>query len=228
MYIDNNAMSIYMETDIQVTNCVAQYYGGVFYINKANIVKMTGNIYTTFNAYNEGSFLYSLATNLQLTVTSNTFTAITTPYVINTIWPVVVSGNGQRGGMFYISGATTPTISTTNTYQNNYVAFRGGSYSLYNTQLFETGSTFLYMAAINGGHVYCSSCSMTFSGSTFTYQRAYNGGVWYVLSYLITTPFTATNVAITDTKAYQLGGTGYLTGATTNTWTFTTVTVQTS
>lgn len=69
---------------------------------------------------------------------------------------------------------------------------------------------------------------MTFADTTFTNQRAHNGGIWYVLSYLVTTPFTATNVHITDTMAYNLGGTGYITGSTTNTWTFTTVDVHTS
>jgi len=47
-------------------------------------------------------------------MTNNVFTAIVSAYVHATIWPQVTSGSGQRGGMFYISGATTPTVSTSN------------------------------------------------------------------------------------------------------------------
>ena len=66
-------------------------------------------------------------------MTNNVFTAIVSAYVHATIWPQVTSGSGQRGGMFYISGATTPTVSTSNQFKHNYVAHRGGSLSLYST-----------------------------------------------------------------------------------------------
>lgn len=68
---------------------------------------------------------------------------------------------------------------------------------------------------------------MTFTNSNFLYQRAYHGGTMWVTTYLTTTPFTATNVVITDTMAYQLAGGIYLDGSTTQTWTFTSVTVNT-
>lgn len=73
-----------------------------------------------------------------------------------------MAGSGQRGGMFYINSATTPTVSNGNSFKYNYLAFRGGAVSLYNTKFFDTNSYYENNAAIYGGQFYCSSCSMTF------------------------------------------------------------------
>lgn len=68
---------------------------------------------------------------------------------------------------------------------------------------------------------------MTLNNLNFENIRAYYGGIWNVASYLITTPFTANDITITNSISYNQGGVAYILGSTTNTWTFTTVTVNT-
>ena len=75
-YIDHDELDINMNTDIQVTDSEARStYGGVFYINNVNEVVIIGNTYQNFESNTYGSFLYSTATNLELTIEDNTFNA---------------------------------------------------------------------------------------------------------------------------------------------------------
>ena len=60
-----------------------------------------------------------------------------------------------------------------------------------------------------------------------SYTRSYEGGLFYVESYLATTPFLAKDVIVTDIKSYSRGGGIVLLGATAQTFTFNTVTINT-
>ena len=68
---------------------------------------------------------------------------------------------------------------------------------------------------------------MTFSGGEMSDLRAYQGGLLYVESYATTVPFVATSLTINRIKSYSDGGGIVLKGSTAQTFTFTTVTINT-
>lgn len=59
-------------------------------------------------------------------------------------------------------------------------------------------------------------------------MRAYQGGTYYIKTYDDTTPFTTTSVTISSSSAHDIGGSYVILGATTQTMTFTSLTIFTS
>ena len=69
MYVDNPGQSV-NAGDFSVTDSQAGVSGGVFYLNQAVLVNInkvtTGSTFSKFLAPSFGSFLYSVATTLNL------------------------------------------------------------------------------------------------------------------------------------------------------------------
>jgi hypothetical protein len=71
-YINNDVMDILMNTPITFTNGLVQNgKGGVFYITKARNVEIQDSTFVNFSSSSSGSFLYSIATTLNLTLINN-------------------------------------------------------------------------------------------------------------------------------------------------------------
>jgi hypothetical protein len=58
-------------------------------------------------------------------------------YVSNTIMPIIGTASYDRGGMFYIKDAMTPTQSDGNTFKKNFISKRGGALSIINSKFFD-------------------------------------------------------------------------------------------
>ena len=88
-----------------------------------------------------------------------------------------------RGGLFYIKDSISTVVSSSNEFKRNYVANKGGAFSLYNCKMTEHDSTYENLAALYGGAFYCNHCSFTFTQTVFRNLRAYEGGTFYVETY---------------------------------------------
>ena len=64
-------------------------------------------------------------------------------------------------GAFYIASSSTGVTSTSNTYRNCYSADIGGIYTLLNSKLSDSGSSFYQNSAIYGGVFKCEGCTIS-------------------------------------------------------------------
>jgi len=226
MYIDHPGMSVSMEVPLTVTSSTATSgTGGFFNILKAVNVAISSSTFMSLSSLGSGSFLYSTATTLVLTVTGVTgsstvdcsnqgnvaaWTSLSSSLALAT--PVA-----SKGGAFYISGATTPTVVTDLTVRNCYTGDSGGAFSMINADLIDTGSTYEYNGAIQGGVVYCSGCALTLESITYNHNEAHQGGTFYLNNPKATSGFTQSSITLLNSKAYENGGAFYVTGTTTQT-----------
>lgn len=82
--------------------------------------------------------------------------------------------------MFYIKDASNTVQSTSNKFKNNYIASKGGAFSLYNTQFTDISSEYEGLSALYGGAIYCDFCTLSLNQIKFKLLRAYEGGTIYV------------------------------------------------
>jgi hypothetical protein len=101
------------------------------------------------------------------------------------------------GVAFYFKGAKSVT-STSNVFENCQVTDKGSIFALYNTNIVETGSTYQYNAALNGGAIYCEGCIISMVNAIFKYQQAKNGAVIYGNEAV---DITMDNVQVLDSSA---------------------------
>lgn len=95
------------------------------------------------------------------------------------------SPSSTIGGAFYFEAVTSAStvISTTNTYKNCYTANQGGIFNLPSgLSMTDSGSTFKQNAALQGGAVWCSGCTVAFTGTYFSDLLASYGSVGYFLN----------------------------------------------
>jgi len=104
------------------TVVTAEGHGGIIYtenIKQLNInVGTTASSFTIFSSDQLGSFLYSIATTLDLDIQDTTLQCRATAFT-----DVSAALNGQvqtMGGAFYIVGSTNTVTSTANTFKNCY------------------------------------------------------------------------------------------------------------
>lgn len=108
-----------------LSGSTATNYGGVMYFENVKTVSIVGwsstsgyeNSFTTFSAGIAGSFMYSVASTLDLTLQDNVFTAISSAYTEATLMTQIATNVGDRGGMFYIKdpGTTCGAMTVTST-----------------------------------------------------------------------------------------------------------------
>jgi len=85
-----------------------------------------------------------------------------------------------KGGAFYIKDTTHQTVINQLTLRNCYTGDSGGAFSLVNTELKDTDSTYSYTGAVYGGAFYCDDCRMDLTAIAFDHNEAYDGGVFYI------------------------------------------------
>jgi hypothetical protein len=90
----------------------------------------------------------------------------------------------------------------------------GGGVSLINSKINDVSSRYTYNGAILGGAIYCELCDLQLSSIIFDYNAAYNGGTIYFKNHL--NPHSSSSNTITNSIAYNNGGTFYFTGASAN------------
>jgi len=84
-----------------------------------------------------------------------------------------------------IPTASSTIVSASNTFENCYTAgtaTNGGSIFYLNslTSFSDSGSIFQYNSALDGGCIYCASCTMTLSSTKFYSNTAINGASIYM------------------------------------------------
>lgn len=168
-YIDSTNFDIFMNVAVTITNSDALGgAGGVFYYKRGNDLQIKNGDFKYLTSTTSGSFLYSVATNLVYTMQS------TTVDCIGSAWSSLSSTLGANshdiGGAVYIDGATTATVFTSNTIKNCYSGDKGGAYSLIDTTLTDSGGTYSYNGALQGGAIYCDTCTLTLSTISLSYN----------------------------------------------------------
>ncbi len=97
---------------------------------------------TNVTSKESGTVVYSVATNIDFSVSSCTITCQAT-YDISTIRNTLAIDSYTTGGVFYFSGADQLT-SSDNTYQKCFTGDKGGIFTLINVnKLTERGSQYL-------------------------------------------------------------------------------------
>jgi len=92
-----------------------------------------------------------------------------------------------------------------------YTANSGGYFHMPVGSTFQdTSSTFKLNAAVNGGAIYCLSCSLTFTSTTFRDHIAREGGMIYMTD---TSTLALDDITITQSKARVNGGGIYASGS---------------
>ena len=128
-----------MNTVITLTSStVTNGYGGVFYFNRGKILQITGSSFTGYSSSLSGSFLYSVATGLALTISTSTFDCTGSAWT--SLSSTLSVPTYSEGGSFYINGATTTVSSTSNTFKNCYTGDKGGAFSIVSSSLSDTSS----------------------------------------------------------------------------------------
>ena len=141
-YVDHPKLSVSMITPVAVKNSKAlSGSGGFFYFNQIGAVTIGSSTFEDVSSTVSGSFLYSVAPGLQLTVTSSQVNCASTPQLSSST-PLdlsstlgIMSPSSTRGGAFYIKDATTATQVNGMTLYNCHTGDKGGVYSLINTIL---------------------------------------------------------------------------------------------
>lgn len=112
-------MNLLMNVPVTFTNgLVTNGYGGVFYLLNANTVDIEVSSFSNFSSSLSGSFLYSTAVTLALTIQNNTFDCMTTAWTAANPNLTIY----DKGGSFFIENAATVVTSKYNKFLDNYDA----------------------------------------------------------------------------------------------------------
>jgi hypothetical protein len=66
------------------------------------------------------------------------------------------------------------------TLRNCYTGDSGGAFSLVNTELKDTSSSYRYNGAVYGGAFYCKDCRLDLTTITFAHNEAFDGGTFFI------------------------------------------------
>lgn len=114
-YIDHSTLDIYMNTFVTLTSSyVTNGTGGVFYFKRGKILEISDSTFTDYSSSSSGSFLYSVAADIDMTISSNTFDCMGSAW--SSLSSTLTTPTYTYGGSFYISGATNTVSSTSNTF----------------------------------------------------------------------------------------------------------------
>lgn len=102
------------------------------------------------------------------------------------------------GGALFVSGSKLGVTSYQNTYRNCYTASIGGIYTLTQTSMKDSQSSFYQNGALSGGAIKCDGCSMVIADSVFYDNQAGSGGVFLFDNQA---SMSATNIQLTDNSA---------------------------
>ena len=94
-----------------------------------------------------------------------------------------------------------------------------------NADLADKTSTYNYNGAKQGGAIYCSGCLLSLTSITYNFNEAYDGGTFWINNFKTPTGFTQTGITISNSKAFNNGGTFYVTGTSVQTLDVSTISV---
>eukprot|EP00347_Sterkiella_histriomuscorum_P016469 403353061 len=174
--------------------------GGLMYVNRAESVEITGAQLIDISSASSGSVIYSIA-ETDFLLQSSLFQCKLFPYVTNE--PNLSNEVSQIGGAFYFKDSLLIT-SISSQVKNCYLGDYGGVYYLENTVLIDSGaSIYSYNAALYGGAVYCTNCTLNLTNSQFTNHQGFNGGLIYLKESITV---NLDNIKATYTYAANNGG----------------------
>jgi len=193
-YFDCETIDSITLTEVVASNFQSETHGGFFYFETFDgsliIDGTTGTqpSFKDFSASTAGSFLYSEATNIDISIYNSIFecdssqTATGLETTVDTDLFTDDPEEASRAGAFWIEDPDKSAVvvtSSDNQYRYCSIATTGGVYSLTDVEAFnEDRSTYEYNAAITGGAIKCDGCTMTIDDATFTYNYANQGGTF--------------------------------------------------
>lgn len=218
-YLDHTNLNLNMAVATKVTNSQSlNGMGGFLYVKNSKAITITGSEFLQLSSKLSGSFMYSQATTLQLSVSTSTVDCsnqgVTTAFT--DLSANLLGLTSTKGGAFYIKDTPTQSVINQLTLRNCYTGDSGGAFTLINTELKDTSSTYFYTAALYGGAFYCKDCKMDLTSISFDNNHAHDGGVIRIED-LRTSGLTQSGILITNSKAYHNGGVFHVSGATTQT-----------
>jgi len=169
MYVNHPLLTITMTDPISVTNSKAiTATGGFLHIQQVGAVSIAQSSFQDIKSSTAGSFLYSIASGLTLSVVSSTIDCLNlgaTPAGTFDLSSTLdlATPTPDQGGAFYISNALATTTINTLTLRNCHTGSTGGAFSLLDTTISDTNSVYSYNGATRGGAVYCERCGLTLS-----------------------------------------------------------------
>eukprot|EP00347_Sterkiella_histriomuscorum_P001991 403369895 len=132
----------------------------------------------------------------------------------NTSSPSSSADNYNYGGLIYMNQATSSVTSLSNTYSMVYPATTGGVYTLTNSKLTDTLSTYDKCKGETGGAIYCQNCTLKLDSVAFSNLVVdTNGGVFYLNDFQSSLS-SFNNITVSDIKSLGNGGVFYIMGTT--------------
>ncbi|CDW71354.1 UNKNOWN [Stylonychia lemnae] len=206
-YIDHPLFDIDINEPISIVNTKAlSGSGGVFNIVRARNITIQNSVFRDYSSTTFGSFLYSQSQVAVIYLINNSISGQTERF---TEFSEFISSY-TIGGSIYVSNAQNKIISARNVFENTFIANQGSIFTLINSVLDDTGSTYQYNKARFGGVIYCDQCNLNLKSSIFENNQAYQGGVFYIKDHKGI--MNLDNITITHSQATYQGGAFYLIG----------------
>ena len=144
-YINHPSLSISMAVPLAVTTSQAVAgFGGFFYILQAATVNIAQATFKAISSAQSGSYLYSSATGITLTVSSTTIDCANfgtgAPWV--DLSATLATPTNNVVGAFYITNAAVQTVVNSMTLRNCYTGDTGGAFSMVNADLSDISSAY--------------------------------------------------------------------------------------
>lgn len=167
---------------VTITTFEAANEGGFIYTNLLNSLTITGSTFTDFKALVAGSLIKSTSATNAIVLTSNTLNCATTASVASVHKSRLEQDPIVKGSTIEVVDATTTVISTGMRANSCYYGNKGGVFSLINSNLQDSGGIYSDISATRGGVYYCKSCSsLVVSSCTYTSIKSLYGSLFYVL-----------------------------------------------